>query len=161
MKAQIAVYTTHENAIKALKTLNSNDFPMDIVSLVGKAEILDDHIHVKSLDNVKNTPAYVGMGAGTLIGILSGIGIFTIPGFGFLYGAGALVGAIAGLDLGIVTGGLATVFTRMGVTEDQSVKCEEHLKQGSFMLVINGNEEEVNQAEKILHTEKTHVALMN
>ncbi len=104
MKSQIAIYDAHEKAVNAIKVLSEHDCPMDNVSLLGKAEVIEDHIHIKSLDTIKEAPALVGMGAGTLIGLLSGIGIFTVPGFGFLYGAGALVGIIAGLDLGIVAG---------------------------------------------------------
>lgn len=157
MKSKIAVYETHEEAIDAIKVLNDQDFPMSNVSLLGTAEIVEDHIHVRSTDTFKKAPAVIGMGAGTVIGLLSGIGVFTIPGFGFLYGAGALIGAIAGFDLGIVTGGLVSFLSLVGVKDDVVVKCEEHLKEGRFMVVVNGSIEEVEKAEHILHTEGTHL----
>lgn len=157
MKSKIAIYNTHDEAVDAVKVLNDQDFPMRNVSLLGTAEVVEDHIHVRSMDRIKKAPAVIGMGAGTVIGLLSGIGIFTIPGFGFLYGAGALVGAIAGLDLGIVTGGLISFLTFIGIKEDNIVRCQEHLKEGKFMVIVNGTMEEIEKAEHILHTEGTHL----
>lgn len=161
MKSKIAIYDTHDKAVEAIKVLNSQNFPMSNVSLLGTAEIIEDHIHVKSMEGIKKAPAIIGMGAGTVIGLLSGIGVFTIPGFGFLYGAGALVGAFAGFDLGIVTGGLVSFFSFIGIKEDNVVKCEEHLKQGKFIVVVNGTLEEIEKAEHILHTEGTHLEFIN
>lgn len=157
MESKIAVYDTHEKAINAVKVLNEHDFPMDRVSLLGKAEIAEDNIHVKSLDTLKETPAIVGMGAGTILGLLSGIGVLTIPGFGFLYGAGALIGAIAGLDIGIIAGGLITLLTFIGIKKDSVVKVNEHLKTGKFIVVVKGTLSEIERAEHILHTEGTHL----
>lgn len=161
MKSKIAIYNTHEEAVEAVKVLNDQKFPMSNVSLLGTAEVIEDHIHVRSIDAIKKAPAIIGMGAGTVIGLLSGIGVFTIPGFGFLYGAGALVGAIAGFDLGIVTGGLISFLSFIGIKEDNIVRCEEHLKEGKFVVVVNGSLEEIEQAEHILHTEGTHLELLS
>lgn len=160
MESKIAIYNTHDEAVDAVKVLNDQDFPMSNVSILGTAEVIEDHIHVRSLDTIKKAPAVIGMGAGTVIGLLSGIGVFTIPGFGFLYGAGALVGAIAGFDLGIVAGGLVSFLSFLGIKEDNVVKCEEHLKAGKFMVIVNGSIDEVEKAEHILHTEGTHLEIV-
>ncbi|HSD13728.1 MAG TPA: hypothetical protein VLB74_03695 [Flavobacterium sp.] len=157
MKSKIAIYDTHKEAVDAIKVLNDQEFPMSNVSLLGKAEIIDDHIHMSSVDTLQKAPAVIGMGAGTVIGLLSGIGVFTIPGFGFLYGAGALIGAIAGFDLGIITGGLISFFSLLGIKEDEVLKYEEHLNEGKFMVIVNGTLEEIELAEHILHTEGTHL----
>jgi hypothetical protein len=160
MESQIAIYDTHEKAVNAIKELSQHDFSMDNVSLLGKAEVIEDHIHIKSLDTIKKTPALVGMGAGTLIGLLSGIGVFAIPGFGFLYGAGAFIGIIAGLDLGLVTGGFISLLAFTGIKEEEVVKCEEHLKEGKFMVIVKGSDEEIKRAKHILHTEGNHLELI-
>jgi hypothetical protein len=160
MESQIAIYDTHEKAVNAIKMLSHNKFPMDDVSLLGKAEIIEDHIHIKSLDTIEKTPVMVGMGAGTLIGLLSGIGVFAIPGFGFLYGAGALVGIIAGLDLGLVAGSFITLLASTGLKEEEVVKCQEHLKEGKFIVIVNGSIREIEKAKHILHTEGNHFELV-
>lgn len=161
MESQIAIYDTHEKAVNAIKVLSDEGFSMENVSLLGKAEVIEDHIHIQSLDTIKETPAIVGMGAGTLIGLLSGIGVFTIPGFGFLYGAGALVGIIAGFDLGIVAGGFISLLTFAGIKEDKVIKCHEHLKEGKFMVIVNGSNEEIQRAKHILHTEGNHIGFVS
>jgi membrane protein DedA with SNARE-associated domain len=92
-----------------------------------------------------------------VLGLLAGIGTFAIPGFGFLYGAGALVGAIAGFDIGLVSGGLVTLLTTLGINKDKVVRCKEHLEEGKFLLVINGPAEEIEKAKEILHIHGTHL----
>jgi len=157
MESQIAIYDTHEKAVNAIKLLSHQDFPMENVSLLGKAEVVEDHIQIKSLDTINKVPVIAGMGAGTLVGLLSGIGVFAIPGFGFLYGAGALVGIIAGLDLGLIAGGAVSLFSYTGIKEEEVVKCEEHLKEGKFMVIVKGSQEEIEKAKNILHTEGSHL----
>ncbi len=161
MKSQIAIFDTHDQAVNAIKQLSNENFPMKNVSLIGKAEVIDDHIHIKSEDTIEKTPAIVGMGAGTLVGLLTGIGVFAIPGFGFLYGAGALVGIIAGFDLGILAGGFVTLLSSTGVNDEELIKLQEHTKQGKFIVIVNGATEEIERAKHILHTEGNHIELSN
>ena len=156
MKSQVAIYDTHEKALGAIQVLNNHHFPMNHVSLLGKAEVIDDHIHVKSLEGMKAAPGILGVGAGTVVGLLTGIGAFAIPGFGFLYGAGALIGVIGGFELGLVSGGILTLLARIGIQDDDVVKVEEHLNEGKFLVVVKGSEEEIEKAKQILHTEGTH-----
>ncbi|WP_348822409.1 hypothetical protein [Flavobacterium aestuarii] len=160
MKSQIAVYDTHDKAVSAIKRLSQENFSMDHVSLLGKAEVIEDHIQVKSLDTIKKAPAVIGMGAGTLLGLLSGVGVFAIPGFGFLYGAGALVGIIAGLDLGLIAGGAISLLSFTGLKEEELVKCQEHLKEGKFMVIVKGAQEEIERAKHILHTDGNHLEMI-
>lgn len=154
MKAKIALYESHQEAIDAISQLNASGFPVNKVSLVGKAEIIDDHMHVTSLEKVKNTPVALGVIAGPVIGVLSGIGIFAIPGFGFIYGAGAVIGLIAGLDIGLLGGGLLTLLLTMGISRDEIVSYEQHVRDGKFLVVVNGTKSEILEAEKILDSEK-------
>lgn len=157
MKAKVAVYEGQQEAIAAVKQLQESGFPMKEVSLVGKAEIVDDQLQVRSLDPVKNAPVMVGAGAGVIMGALAGLGIFAIPGFGFLYGAGALIGAIAGFDFGIMGGGLVSALMHIGIKEESVLEFEEHLNQGRFIVVVNGSLEDIERAEKVLNTQGTHL----
>ncbi len=161
MKSQVAVYDSHEKAIAAIKALSNKNFPMEHVSLLGKAEVTDNHIHIKSLEAAKNTPVLLGSGTGIIVGLLSGIGVFTIPGFGFLYGAGALIGAIGGFDIGLIAGGIGTLLATIGIKKDSVVKFHEHLKEGKFLVVIKGPESEIEKAEQILRDDDTFIELAN
>jgi uncharacterized membrane protein len=150
MESRVAIYKSHEEALKAVQKLKDQNFPVNKISLIGEAQIINDHLYVKSLDNLKNMPLAIGTIAGVVTGLLSGIGIFIIPGFGFLYGAGAIIGALGGLDIGIIGGGLATILTHMGIKKEEVLKYEEHIKSGRFLVMANGTESEISRAEKIL-----------
>jgi hypothetical protein len=161
MKSQIAIYDTHEKAVKAIKVLDEKHFPIDNVTLLGSAEIIEDHIRIKSFDFVKKAPALIGMAAGALIGLFSGLGFYSIPGLAFLYEAGAFVGAVGGFGLGMVAGSFISFFVFISVKEDKVFKSEEHIKEGKFRVVLNGSEDEIERAAHILHTEGTHLELVS
>ena len=157
MDAQVAIYDSQKKAINAIKSLHWSGFSLKKISLICKAEIIADDLHISNRDTAKNAPLLIGAGAGTIVGFLTGIGVFSIPGFGFLFGAGALIGLIAGFDLGLISGGITTVLMRLGIKEESVVKYEEHLNKGMFMIVVHGSMEEIKKAEKILNTEGTHL----
>ncbi len=157
MKAAVAVYDSHEIAFNAVKVLDKEHFPLKHISLIGKAELINDHLHVRSNDVVS---VVAPVAIGSIVGLLTGIGIFAIPGLGFLYGAGALIGVFGGLDFGLM-GGIVIALTKLGFKEDSGVKFEEHIKKGKFLLVVQGNEEEIERAKKILHTEGTNLEIDN
>ncbi len=161
MKAKVAVYDSHEKAINAVKELEFNGFPIKQVSIIGKAEIIDDNMRIKSRDTIENAPLAIGAIAGPVLGILTGLGIFAIPGFGFLYGAGAVIGAIAGLDMGALAGGFVSLMVILGVEEQEVVKYQEHIVKGNFLVMVQGNIHEIQQAEHILHTSGTHLTWGN
>lgn len=159
MKSQVAIYDTHQKAIDALERLKNAEFPMEKTSLLGQAEIIDDHVHVKSMDDIKIKTTALGVIATSTLGLLTGLGIFAIPGLGFIYGAGALVGAIAGAEIGIVGTGLFSILTTIGFPKDSVVKYEQHIVEGKFLVIVVGSIEEIERAEHILHTEGTHLEI--
>ncbi len=160
MNSKVAVYNSHKTAVKAVKALVENGIPAKHISLIGKAEVNDDdNVEHIQKEKIEKTTAVIGMGAGTLAGLLTGLGVFTIPGFGFLYGAGAAVGAIGGFELGALTGGLFALLEDLGIRDDKFSDFEERLNKGEFIITINGSEAEVIKAEKILHTQGTHLLI--
>ncbi|MGV3631772.1 MAG: hypothetical protein ACO1O6_11235 [Bacteroidota bacterium] len=151
MKTSIAIFNTHDEALASVVLLKEHQFPLNKVSLVGKAELVDDKIHLESTkDTLINTPVIAGTILGTTIGLLSGIGLFAIPGLGFLYGAGAVIGALGGFDLGLLAGGAGTLMLQAGIEEEHAVKYDEHIRDGKFLLMIEGSHEETERARKIL-----------
>lgn len=159
MDAKVAIYDNHDKALAAVNKLKDADFPIKKVSIIGKADIVDNHLHIHSLEAVKNAPLAIGAVAGPVVGALTGLGIFAIPGFGFLYGAGAIIGALGGFDLGIAAGGILTLLATAGIQHDTAVRLEEHIRNGNFAVIVHGNAAEVSEAEKILHTEGTHLEI--
>jgi hypothetical protein len=154
MKTIVGVYESHDSAVKAVQALQTAGYPVKQVSLISKAELVNNHIHVKSSNTVETAEVSAGVAAGAVIGILTGVGIFAIPGLGFLFGAGALVGAFAGLDLGLIGGGLLAILTNIGIDKSVAAKYEKHLNEGKFLVFVQGGEDqsEVKRAHEILHT---------
>src|SRR6185312_15703527 len=152
MKSAIGVYDTHEKAVEAIKKLKDGGFPVKQISLIGKTETeaVDEQMHLMPKEEIKIAGVTAGTAIGATIGILTGVGLFAIPGFGFLFGAGALAGAIAGFDFGLIGGGIASVLTTVGVHEEASKKYQKEIENGKFLVVAHGNEEEVKHADDIL-----------
>lgn len=155
MKAVIGVYNSHTEAVKAVQELQNNGYKPQQISILGKAKDINHHIHVNSSHLPEEIEVSLGVVAGSILGILTGIGIFAVPGLGFLYGAGALVGAFAGLDFGIIGGGLVAILTQVGVDSAKATQYENLLKQGKFILVVQSSEEEIDRAHQVLHAHGT------
>ncbi|MGV3611944.1 MAG: hypothetical protein ACO1N0_13390 [Fluviicola sp.] len=149
MKKSISIFDSHDQAVKALHELQASGVNMSKVSLVGQAEVVDDHIHVKSNTALVAAPVAAGTVLGTTLGVLTGVGLFAIPGLGVLFGAGAIVGAMAGFQVGVLTGGFASILVDLGVKDDHD-EYEQHLNEGRFLLFYDGSDEEIDQVERII-----------
>jgi len=157
MKKSISIFNSHDDALKALEELRESGVNMSKVSLVGHAEIVNDHVHIKSNQALVAAPVAAGTVLGTTLGLLTGVGLFAIPGLGVLFGAGAIVGALAGFQIGVATGGIATILVDLGVKDDH-VAYEQHLKEGRFLLFYDGSEEEIEHVERIIEGKHLGVA---
>jgi len=153
MKSIVGVYETHDKALAALQELKKSGYPDSLLSIVGKADLIDNHIHIKSSNTVEKAEASIGVVAGAILGVLTGVGIFVIPGFGFLYGAGALIGAFAGVDVGLIAGGITAIFTSAGIDAANASKYEKRLIEGKFLVFADGDEAKLEQAHQTLHTQ--------
>lgn len=161
MKATIGVYHSHNEAIEAIRELKSAGYTDKQLSLIGKAESINDEVIFKNskLMNIAGTEVGITTVVGSALGVLTGVGLFAIPGVGFLFGAGALVGAIAGFDFGLISGGIISGLTMAGMGDIDKEEYETHLKEGRFLVIAQGNEEEVHRAKDILHSHGKHAGL--
>jgi hypothetical protein len=157
MNTTIGVYDTHEKAIKAVEELKRTGFPVQQVSLIGKAVVIDDLMHVKHNRRIKNVPAITGAILGPILGILTGVKLFAIPGFGFLFGIGPILGALAGFSLGIAFGGAISLFAILVIRSRALLKYHEHTEEKGFQVVAHGNIDEINKAKEILKSKKESV----
>lgn len=157
MKKSIAVFSSHDEAHEGLEALKEAGISMNKISIIGKADIVDDKIHVKSNKALIAAPTVAGTVIGTTVGLMTGIGLFAIPGLGVLFGAGAIIGAFAGFDAGLIAGGLTTILVELGIKED-NIKYEEHIKEGKFLMFIDGSEDEIEKAERILEGKHLGIA---
>lgn len=154
MNTTVGVYDTHEKAIQAVEQLKCAGFPVEQVSLIGTAVVVDDLIHVRHNTWIKNAPAIIGAIAGPVLGILIGLKIVGIPGLGFLYGAGVFTGALVGFSLGLVGGGCITLLATLAIKSRTILKYHERIVEKGFQVVAHGNIEEINKAKEILESQK-------
>ena len=159
MRSLAGVYDTYELAEVAVKRLKEEGFTPNHISLVGLAEMKDDKLHLKQQDNLLKVGVGATVAIESVIGILAGVSIIAIPGLGFLYGAGAIVGAFAGLDFGIITGGIIAILAKTGIKEDIGHVYGKLIQEGKYLVLVNGDEAEVKKAYDILHKEGTHSGL--
>jgi uncharacterized membrane protein len=159
MEQTIGVYHTHQKALTAAELLVKHGFDKNSISIIGKADVVDDELQIKSGEVIQQTEVGIGIIAGSALGILTGVGVIAIPGVGFLYGAGALLGAIVGFDFGLITGGIVALLTTLGIKKEHVKRIHEHLKEGKFLLIVQGTHEEVHRAREILHAHGQHVEL--
>ena len=162
MKSLIGVYNQHAEAIEAIKLLKGEAIREENISLMGKTSVDKRDSSEGTIDtNDPSTeaPLVVGAIAGPVLGVLTGIGIFAIPGLGFIYGAGALVGALAGLDFGLIGGGVVSLLATLGIENKHHLRFKEYLTKGKVILIAKGDEVDIEKALKILHDYNQHYDL--
>jgi hypothetical protein len=159
MHATIGIYDNHELAVEAVQQLKDSGYPVTQLSIMGKTEtevVTDENMHMIEKNPIKVAGVGTGTVIGTALGILTGVGVFAIPGLGFLYGAGAVVGAVAGFDFGLIGGGIASFLATLGVKDENAKKYHEALEKGKFIVIADGSKEDVERARDILHKHDTH-----
>jgi hypothetical protein len=154
----VGVYQDHEKALDAIKELKKNGIPEKEISIIWSKEKLDDEFEKQTKKITTTTGAEVGatVSIGTVLGVLTGVGVFAVPGFGFLYGAGAIIGAIAGFGEGLIGGGLISALSIPGIKREHHAKYEQHLKEGRYLVMVTGEKEEMQRALEILKAHGQH-----
>jgi hypothetical protein len=98
---------------------------------------------------------------GGIWGLLLAPAVFVLPGIGVLGMAGPLVaGLVSALEGAVVVGGLSALgaaLTQIGVPKDQVIKYEAALKVDKYLLAVNGNAAEQEEARSVLGQSRTLV----
>jgi hypothetical protein len=141
-----------------VERLIDKDFPMDAISVLGRAESSgDDLLGIYYRDSGERMKAWASQGAawGGLWGLLSAAaGMFVIPGLGTVMLLGPVVEIlIATVSGAAVTGGvmagaaaisqLSVALHRMGIPEDRLQAYHDAIEQGHYVLLVRlGNPQE-------------------
>lgn len=155
-KSVVAVYESHEKALRAVKHLVKHEIPENELSIVGQGEVIEDHIHFVPVKKAKMATTYIGLGAGALLGLLAGLEIIPVPGLKGIFGSGGFVGMLGGVVIGAVIGAIASIVFSMIVKKDDFVVMQKHIDKGKYMLVVKGELEDIEKSKKLLHTENIH-----
>lgn len=149
----VSLYDSHEKAVAAVNLLKENGFNEKHISLLGRTDVGDD-LQIKDA-NI----AAKGVGVGALVGVLTGVGLVAIPGIGVLYGLGAVAAAIAGFDLGVIGGTIASVLMINNADAKIAQHYENQLKEGKTLLAFSGNKDEVEKAQEVLENHGIHTEM--
>ena len=149
----IAVYSTHDQAEAAIKSLSGSDFDIRNLSVIGQNyESVEHPIGFVNTGDRMWTWGKLGAFWGTIWGLLFGSAMMVVPGVGYFMFAGWIVAALEGAAL---MGGLAAIgaaLASIGIPKDSVLKYQTQLKAGSFLVLAHGDQAAVERAKTLLQT---------
>jgi len=161
-KRAIGAFPNLQAAETALNQLQAAKFPMDRVSVVGPDSSREAiAVAVNNDNNIENqgdqtarAGTIAGGALGGLAGVLAGIGALTIPGVGPIILGGtaatALASTLAGGAAGAFAGGLVGGMASLGIPEKKAQAYSDWVSGGGYLVLVEGSEDEIGQAEVIL-----------
>jgi uncharacterized membrane protein len=160
LESVVAVFHTHDEAERAVKNLQRAGVDMRTISIVAKDPETDEQVvgYYNTGDRMKRW-GKVGAFWGGFWGLLFGAAFFVIPGLGPLLMAGPVVAWLIGaLEGAVVVGGLGALgagLYSIGIPKDSVLAYELAVKNGKYLLIVNGASAEVARAKDILGTSQT------
>lgn len=170
-KRATGTFSNHQEAKVALHELRDNGFNMDQISIIGNhIDRNSDMAGVKQSEHISDLDNKVGEGAATgaasggavggLTGLLVGLGLVAIPGIGPIMLAGATATALAttltGGAIGATAGGLIGALVGLGIPKDRAKVYSDRIEQGDYLVIVDGSEQEILQAEAIFKRYGVH-----
>lgn len=150
----VASYDTHSKAETAIRRLGLQGIDLRRLVIVGKDFRTEQHALglVTVGDNVRRQTVRAAS-FGALWGLLFGGGFLVMPAVGPLNVTGPLLvwvfGALAGAILGAAVGALGGLLTSR-LESERPVKFAAELQQGTFLVIVKGSEQLLNQARTMV-----------
>lgn len=167
-KNAVGMFPDRLHTESALSHLKAADFPMNKVSIVAQHITSADatlniteptvqteaqFVRHRTMERIENG-ALDGASWGSIIGFLgAGLVTLAIPGIGSIVLAGnraAAIGLTAGAFYGAVSGGLLGSAIGTNISDEQARHYRKRLAQGQYLIVIEGTDNELRQAETVL-----------
>ncbi|MDZ7961108.1 MAG: histidine kinase [Aulosira sp. DedQUE10] len=164
-KRVIGVFAHRRDAEAALTELRDAGFPMSRVSIIAKNTDGDRIAGVNTnvdrnvgagnkADEGAKAGAATGAALGGLGGLLVGLGALAIPGVGPVIAGGAVATALAttaaGGAIGAAAGGITGGLVGLGIPENRAQVYSDRFQKGDYIVIVDGTESEIHQAEAIL-----------
>jgi hypothetical protein len=167
-KRALGILSGHENTEGSLKALHSSGFSMDKISVVGRdlnpeAETpgnveISNQVGDTKVDATQSTvsnTATVSATGFTMLGLTS----LALPGLGVVLAAGSFAAALAATVAStgvaaVAANNLVKALSQMGIPDAQAKLYSDQLHQGNYLVMVEGSEEEIQQAESIFHDYK-------
>src|SRR5512132_1773272 len=152
-KTVVSVYDDSRKAEQALQDLLDAGYKRDDVSVVargseGEGGEVRERTHEESR---AATGAGIGAALGGAGGLLAGLGLLAIPGFGPIIAAGPIVAALTGAGVGAAAGGLAGALIGLGISKEEAETYAEAVRRGGYLVIANASDEDANKAADILN----------
>ncbi len=148
------VFSNAADAEAAIQELKMLGLPMSQVSAIAQPPAQAEEGN--KAQEGSTIGAIAGGTVGGVIGLVVGFGMMAaIPGFGPIMLIGAATTALAttltsGM-IGATAGGLLGALVGYGIPEEQAVVYSDRIHRGEYLMMIEGSEAEVRQAEAILN----------
>lgn len=156
-KHAIGVFSSRNTAEQALQELRDTGFPMNKISVLTKDWASDEQLSNENLSEVTLTRsegvasgATKGAATGGLLALAGGIAALLIPGIGLPLIAESVLTVLLGSGAVAAAGGLIGALEGWYIPEKQAKLYNDRVSQGNYLVVIEGTESEIRQAEKIL-----------
>lgn len=158
LKRAVGTFPTRRDAENALIELRDAGFNMDRVSAIAKnpeeKEKLSEVEVTSSVSRAKGgaeTGAIMGATTGGMLGLIGSLSVLAIPGVGVATEVAVLLGnALLGSGIGAAGGSLVGALIGWGIPEEQALYYNELVSQGSYVILVEGTEAEINGAAAIL-----------
>lgn len=156
--ACVLLYPNYQDARQAVEKLQTQNFNMKTVSIIGKGDAsLQQHFGTSAIDKQVGFHNISARWRESLWNIPGGVLFFTLADFGALVAAGSIVALLMqeknDMDINKGFTVLATALFNMGIPGESIKQYEEAVKAEKILLTVNGVRSDVEQACHILHNE--------
>ncbi|GGD95833.1 hypothetical protein GCM10010911_63090 [Paenibacillus nasutitermitis] len=141
-KKIVGVFSTHEEAVKAIDDLKSQGYSSDDISIVAK-----NHDVVDGVSEETDTKAAAGLATGAatggvvggVTGLLAGLFLIPIPGIGPILAAGPIAATLTGLAVGAGAGGIVGGLVGLGIPEDEAKEYDGYVNSGKILVMVDSD----------------------
>ena len=152
-----AVFSEPQKAKEAVKTLVEKGFGKGEISVVGRLN--KEKVDEVALSKVESDALFWGAQGGiwgSILGLLIGGALFTVPGIGPIAGAGTIGGALAGLVSGAAAGatsvGLVDGLIEWGLSRAKAEHYKKIIEEGKVIVFVKGDLQKTEDAAVLLRT---------
>ncbi|HLP21321.1 MAG TPA: hypothetical protein VK174_13505 [Chitinophagales bacterium] len=160
MNKVIGVYETQQAAEQAALTLQQAGFAFETITIYNREDLTNNRIRIKISHRLEAVEMGVGVLISTIVGTLSGMGLFALPGFRFLYNQGAVRGALAGAIFGLIISFAIALAVSLIQYLTMVASNEKNLNEGKFLVFYDGHKRsDIKRAHEVLHTRDLPIEL--
>jgi hypothetical protein len=140
---RLRAFPTRRSAERALHNLLNEGFTRDDLTLFLHSPTSEEEAKSgysatdQAIDAGGAIGAELGAAAGSIGGVLTGLGLLAIPGVGPMLAVGPIAAAFTGAITGVAIGGVAGSLVGAGLSEAEAAACERHMKAGRAVVIVN------------------------